>query len=217
MSRQGVLVYGAGGHGKVVVDILERMAQYKIVGFVDDNPSQKGRSFFGYPVIGSLDALLEHGTQSHLILAIGDNEARGRLAHRLEPLGFQFATAVHPTASLGRDTKLGWGTVIMANVAVNSGATIGRHVIINTGATIDHDCVIGDFAHISPGVHLGGGVTVGSLAHVGIGASVIQNVTIGAGSVIGAGAAVVKDVPPNVVAVGVPARVSKPRQQGGNM
>ncbi|MBI4200762.1 MAG: acetyltransferase [Chloroflexi bacterium] len=214
MSQQRVLVYGAGGHGKVVVDILERMGRYEIAGIVDDDHQGKGLRFLGYPILGGLDTLLEHGSQSLLVLAIGDNEARDRLAHRLEPLGFQFVTAVHPTASVGRDVKLGWGTVVMANVAINSGVTIGRHVIVNTGATIDHDCVIGDFAHISPGAHLGGGVTVGPLAHVGIGVSVIQDVTIGARSVIGAGAAVVEDVPPNVTAVGVPARVVRTRQQG---
>ena len=209
MGRQRILVYGAGGHAKVVIDILERTEQYEITGIVDDDPARTGNNFCGHPVLGGLDFLLEHGPEERVVLAIGDNSARERLANRLEPLGFQFATAVHPVTSLARDGALGPGTVVMANVAVNPGTVVGRHAILNTGATIDHDCAIGDFAHISPGAHLGGNVTVGPLAHVGIGVSVIPGISIGAGSVIGAGAAVVADIPPGVVAVGVPARVVK--------
>jgi len=216
MGRQRILVYGAGGHAKVVIDILERTEQYEITGIVDDDPARKGTHFCDYPILGGLDFLLGHGPEEQVILAIGDNDARERLANRLESQGFEFATAVHPATSLARDSVLGSGTVVMANVAVNPGTTVGRHAILNTGATIDHDCAIGDFAHISPGAHLGGNVTVGSLAHVGIGASVIPGITIGAGSVIGAGAAVVTDIPPGMVAVGVPARVVKDIQKEGD-
>ena len=216
MARQRILVYGAGGHAKVVIDILERTEQYEIAGIVDDDPAQRGHHFCGHPILGGLDFLLEHGPEEQVVLAIGDNNARERLAKRLEPLGFQFATAVHPVSSLARDAALGPGAVVMANVAVNPATVVGRHAILNTGATIDHDCTIGDFAHISPGAHLGGNVTIGPLAHVGIGASVIPGITIGAGSIIGAGAAVVADIPPNVVAVGVPARVVKERREEKN-
>ena len=193
----------------MVLDILERTQKYEIVGVVDDDPARQGNYFCGYRILGSLGYLLEQGPNAKVILAVGDNMTRERLALRLVSLGFQFITAIHPAAVVGRDVILGVGTVLMANVAVNPGTTIGRHVIINTGATVDHDCVIGDFAHISPGVHLAGGVTVEPLAHVGIGATVIEGVTIGTGSIVGAGAAVVTDIPPGVVAVGVPARVVK--------
>ena len=209
MSRQPVIVYGAGGHSKVVIDILERTQKYDIVGVVDDDPARKGHDFCGYHLLGDIEYLLEHGSKTGVVLAIGDNKTRERLARRLGPLGFKFITAIHPTAVVGRDVKLGAGTVLMANVAVNPGAVLGEHVIVNTGATIDHDCVIGDFAHISPGVHLGGHVSVGPGTHIGIGASVIDEVAIGANSTIGAGAAVIEDVPAGVIAVGVPARVIK--------
>ena len=214
MAHQRVLIYGAGGHGKVVLDILERIAEYEIVGWVDDAPTRSGSRFCGYPILGSLEVLLERGVQEQVVVAIGDNKTREDLVRRLESEGWEFATAIHPSASIARDVTLDSGTVVMANVAVNSGTVVGRHVILNTGATVDHDCAIGDFAQISPGVHLGGSVTVGSQANVGIGASVIPGIAIGTGSVIGAGAAVVCDIPSYVIATGVPARVIKRTDKG---
>ncbi len=214
MGKQRVLIYGAGGHGKVVIDILERMEQYEIVGTIDDAPTHSGHRFCGYPILGSIEVLMEGGIREQLVVAIGDNKTREGLARKLESVGLQFATAIHPSARIARGVKLESGTVVMANVAVNPGTVVGRHVILNTGATADHDCAIGDFTHLSPGVHLGGNVTVGPRAHVGIGASVIPGITIGEGSVIGAGAAVVSDIPSYVTATGVPARVMKRTEQG---
>lgn len=207
MSRQRVLVYGAGGHGKVVIDILERDDRYEITGIIDDDPGLKGTDFCSYEILGGQGDLLHLRLDSQLILAIGDNHVRRRLAAALESLGFQFARALHPSSTLARDVTLGQGAVVAAHGVVNSATTIGEHVIINTGATVDHDCTIGNFSHISPGAHLGGNIELGQLVHVGLGASIVNNVTIGIGSIIGAGAAVVEDIPPNVVAAGVPARI----------
>ena len=144
MAHQRVLIYGAGGHGKVVLDILERIAEYEIVGWVDDDPTRSGRRFCGYPILGSLEVLLERGVQEQVVVAIGDNKTREDLVRRLESEGWEFAIAIHPSASIARDVTLDSGTVVMANVAVNSGTVVGRHVILNTGATVDHDCAIGD-------------------------------------------------------------------------
>ncbi|MCR4404980.1 MAG: acetyltransferase [Candidatus Acetothermia bacterium] len=205
-----VLIYGASGHGKVIIDIMEREGRYKIVGLLDDNPAVQGQTFFGYPVLGGFELLNEgayHDCQ--LILAIGDNLARKRLWERIRPLGYKLACAIHPSAQLARDVTLGPGTVVMAAVAINSGSRIGENAIINTGATVDHDCVIGDYVHISPGAHLAGNVYVGELSHIGLGASVIQGIKIGRNAIIGAGAVVLEDIPDNVTAVGVPAKVIK--------
>lgn len=205
-----VLIYGASGHGKVIVDIVEREGKYKIVGLIDDDPEIQKRDFCGYPIIGGFDVLNERAYRDcKLILAIGDNRARKTLWERLKELGYELAHAIHPSAEIARDVSIGPGTVLMANTAVNSGTEIRENGIINTGATIDHDCVIGDYVHISPGVHLAGSVSVGELSHIGIGASVIQGVRIGNGVIIGAGAAVIDDIPDNVTAVGVPAEVIK--------
>jgi len=208
MTRE-LLIYGASGHAKVVIDIVERQGIYQILGLVDDSRERWGQEFCGYRVLGGKE-ILTHHQRCGLLVAIGDNVARQRVQLSAKALGYELVTAVHPSASIARDVSLGPGTVIMAQVAINSGTIIGEGVIVNTGATIDHDCRIGDFAHISPGVHLAGNVTVGALTQVGIGACAIPGVRIGERTLIGAGAAVVTDIPDGVVAVGVPARVIKP-------
>jgi len=208
--KDKVLIYGASGHGRVIIDIVERERRSRIVGLLDDDLAIQGRNFCGYPVLGGFELL--DGETYHdckLILAIGDNRARRRLWEKLRELRYKLACAIHPSAQIGKDVSIGPGTVIMANTAVNSGTQIGENVIINTGATIDHDCVIEGYVHISPGAHLAGNVSVGEFSWIGIGASIVQGVKIGEDVIIGAGAAVIDDIPDNVTAVGVPARVIK--------
>lgn len=207
MPHRSVLVYGAGGHGKVIIDLLEQIANHEVIGVLDDEPKLTGTTFLGYPVLGGMAWLEERHPDVGLVIAIGDNAIRRRLAERLQPLQLDSVTAIHPSAQLGRDISIGEGTVVMAGAVVNSGAILGRHSIVNTGATIDHDCLIGHYAHICPGVHLSGQVRVDDGALVGVGASVIPNITIGEGATVGAGAAVTKDIPPRATAVGVPARI----------
>jgi len=216
--KDKVLIYGASGHGRVIIDIVEREGRYKIVGILDDDPAIQGRALYGYPILGGIELL--YGKPHHdckLILAIGDNHARRRLWQKLEGLGYELARAIHPSAQIAKEVSIGPGTVIMANAVVNSGARIGENVIINTGATIDHDCVIEDYVHISPGVHLAGNVKLGELSHIGIGASAVQRVKIGKGVIIGAGAVVIDDIPDHVTAVGVPARVIKRHGEGAEL
>lgn len=215
LRHEKVLIYGASGHGKVIIDLVEREGRYKIVGLIDDNPSIRGQEFFGYPVLGGFKLLNERAYHvCQLILAVGDNRARKGLWEKIRPLGYRLASAIHPSAQIARDVSLGSGTVVMAGAVINSGTRIGENAIINTGATVDHDCVIGDYAHISPGAHLAGNVHVCELTHIGIGASIIQGVRIGRNAIIGAGAAVIDDIPDNVTAVGVPARVIKRHDRG---
>jgi len=208
--KDGLFIYGASGHGNVIIDIVIKEEQYRIVGIIDDDPKLWKGEFCGYPVIGGENVLKDKTYRdSRLILAIGDNAARQKLWQTINALGYELACAVHPSAQIGRNVFIGVGSVIMANTAINSGTKIGENVIINTGATVDHDCVIGEFTHISPGAHLGGNVVVGALTHIGIGASIVQGVKIGKGVIIGAGAAVICDISDNVTAVGVPAKVIK--------
>jgi sugar O-acyltransferase (sialic acid O-acetyltransferase NeuD family) len=196
----------------VVIDIVEREGKYAIAGLIDDNPEMQGKDFCGYSVIGGFDVLAKNVPHGHkLILAMGGNNARKALWVRVKPLGYELACAVHPSAQIGKDVSIAPGTVAMANVTINSGSRIGENVIVNTGATVDHDCLIGGYVHISPGTHLAGNVRVGELTHIGIGVAVISNITIGKGSVIGAGAVVVADIPDDVTAAGVPAKVIKER------
>lgn len=203
-----LLIYGASGHAKVVIDIVERQGVYRIIGLIDDAPERHGQEFFGYRVLGGQEVLKGH-RRCGILVAIGDNKARERIHNQVKALGYELAQAIHPSVQRARDVSIGPGTVIMAQVAINSGTVIGEGVIVNTGATIDHDCRVGDFAHIAPGVHLAGNVTVGALTQIGIGACAIPGVRIGERTLIGAGAAIVTDIPDGVVAVGVPARVMR--------
>jgi len=216
-ARLDLLVYGASGHGKVIIDIIIKEEQYRIIGIIDDNARLWKSEFCGYPVIGGENVLQDKTYRnSRLILAVGDNAARKDLWQTVNALGYESACAVHPSAQIGRSVFIGVGTVIMANTAINSGTKIGENTIINTGATVDHDCVLEDYVHISPGAHLAGDVRIGWLTHIGIGASVVQGVRIGRNVVIGAGAAVIDDIPDNVTAIGVPARVLKQHGEGSS-
>lgn len=201
-----IAICGAGGHGRVVADVVTRSAgARRMHGFFDDRPELAGRRVAGYPVLGRIQDALRDSVDLQLILGIGSNRARERLARIAEEAGFTFATAVHPSAQIGADVLIGPGSVVMANAAVSVGARIGMHVIVNTGATVDHDCAIEDFVHVSPGAHLAGGVTVGRGAHIGIGACAIPGVRIGPWSVVGAGATVINDIPEGATVVGTPA------------
>lgn len=210
-----VIVYGSGGHAKVVVDILQLMG-IEIAAVLDDDPDKAGGTFVELPVYLPQDYLKPSRRKKvrQAIVAIGDNRTRQERAALLTGLGYQLVTAVHPHAVIAATAVLGAGTVAMAGVIVNSGARVGENVILNTGCTVDHDCRVGHGAHVSPGVHLGGNVTIGDRAHVGIGACVLPGVCIGPDAIIGGGAAVIHDVLPGVTAVGVPARMIRQAVSG---
>jgi sugar O-acyltransferase (sialic acid O-acetyltransferase NeuD family) len=202
-------VYGAGGHGKVVLDILERDDRVQIEGLVDDDPTRAGGELFGYRILGSGEALrrIRMSGVTGAIVAIGDNETRGRLANWVETFDLELITAVHPAAQIARGVEIGAGSAVMAGVVINAESVLGRNTIVNTGATVDHDCRIGDCVHLAPGVHLAGDVRIGQHTHVGIGTVILQGVSVGHHVEIGAGSVVLRDLPPNITAVGVPARV----------
>lgn len=211
-----IFVIGASGHAKVVIDIVEREGRLRVAGLIDQ-ARPAGSSHFGCEVLGdeaALPALCEKRGVRAVIVAIGDNAARARVSEAALALvpGLQFATAVHPAASVARGVALGGGSVVMPGAVLGPDCAVGRHCIVNTGACLDHDGVLEDYASLGPGAVLGGNVTVGAFAHVGLGASVIHGVTIGHDAVVGAGAAVVQGVPPLTVTLGVPARVLRNRE-----
>jgi sugar O-acyltransferase (sialic acid O-acetyltransferase NeuD family) len=201
----GVLVFGAGGHGRVIADALVAAGE-PILGFLDEEKAP-GTVIAGLPVLGAASS--QDLVGARVALGIGDNAARARIAADLEEKGASLLTVVHPRAVVARSALLGDGTVVMALAVINADARIGRGAIINTGAVVEHDCDVGNFAHISPNATLGGGVSVGEITHIGIGATVLPKRRIGARSVMGAGAVVVHDLPDDVVAVGVPARIRR--------
>lgn len=210
MRNEQIIILGAGGHARVIADILSRQRR-SLLGFMDDHVNG---DVVGLPCLGpisnleSVVASLGDGCVS-LVVGIGDNHTRYRVVERIRHVvvkhQISFATVLDPSSVISVNAQLGPGTVVMPNAVVNSGARVGSHTIINTAATVDHDCIIGDFVHLSPGVHLAGNVVVQCGAHLGIGAVVIPGVRIGSWTIVGAGSSVVRDIPDGVVAYGVPA------------
>jgi sugar O-acyltransferase (sialic acid O-acetyltransferase NeuD family) len=211
-----VIVIGASGHAKVVIDVLASSDQ-RVVGLVDrDKPI--GSTHFGHPILGieaNLPSLLAR-YDAMPIVAIGDNWVRSQVVARVRALvpEVTFAKAVHPNACIANGAVVGEGTVVMAGAVVNPDTRIGAHCIVNTKASIDHDGEMNDFSSIAPGATLGGSVRVGAFAAISLGASVIHGRSIGEHVVVGAGAVVIDDIPARSVAYGVPARVVRARAPG---
>jgi UDP-perosamine 4-acetyltransferase len=204
-----VVIVGAGGHARVVLDCILATRSYEIVGFTDPDQTRWGTTYADYPVLGNDDILPELYAQgvAGIVIAVGPNRLRARLFENACSIGYTPITAIHPHSWISPLAHVGQGTVVMAGTVIQANAQIGDNTIINTGATIDHDCRIGDHVHIAPGCHLSGYVSVGTGTLIGTGSAVIDTITIGEHAVIGAGAAVVRDIPPHVRAMGVPARV----------
>lgn len=194
-----MIVYGASGHGKVIIEILEEMGISDITVW-DDNPAKK---LWDYPASQPMD----NADKEDMVIAIGNNIIRKRIAEKYA--NTNFVSAIHPSSQISKRAQVGDGTVIMAGVLVNADTVIGKHCIINTGCSIDHDCAIGDYAHISPNSTLCGEVHVGEGTQIGAGSVVIQCRKIGKYCTIGAGAVIIGDVPDYSIVVGNPGRVIK--------
>lgn len=205
-ARKHIVIVGAGGHGRVVLDICRAMGEC-VAGFLDSR-NTVGTLINDAPVLGNNDALDNTDfLRSHrFIVAIGDQQAREALSCHILNGGGELATAIHPSSVISPRAVIGDGTVVVAGAIVNTDATVGRYCIINTGATIDHDVVLEDGVQICPGANLAGAVHCGRLVFIGTGAVIIPKVHIGSNSVIGAGAVVLKDIPADVLAVGNPAK-----------
>jgi len=182
----------------------------EIQGFVDDDPRKPG-DVYGLKILGGAEWLAERACCQAVAIAlgIGDNFVRRAIVERCAPMGVRLLTAVHPAATISGSAKISPGVVIMAHAVVNADAVIGCGAIVNTGAIIEHDCNVGNFAHLSPRVAIGGHVEIGDFSWLGIGSTVISNRKIGTGSIVGAGATVIHNVDDWVVSVGVPARTLK--------
>jgi len=209
-----ILVYGASGHAKVIIDIVEQAGIHKIIGLVDDTGAV--RNLMGYPVARDISSYINNGVKAGLV-AIGDNWQRCRLVSMIldKCNDFTFISAIHPAVNTARDVIIGDGTVVMAGCNINPCTQIGRHCIINTGSNIDHDCTVNDFASIAPGVTMGGNVVIGNYTAIGLGASVIQKIKIEAHTVIGAGSVVIKNIPSHCIAYGNPRKYVRNRDVDG--
>lgn len=196
-----MILYGASGHAKVILEML-LLNGVKVDYIIDDNPNHC--EILGIKVyktnIRNLDI------SKNVVISIGDNKIRKKISEKYH---LSYVTAIHPKSVISKFTKIGIGTVIMANATINSDVCIGKHCILNTACVVEHDCIIGDFSHISPNASLAGNVHVGVGTQIGIGASIIQGINIGKWCLIGAGSVVLNDIPDFSIVVGNPGRVIK--------
>ncbi|MEO8099663.1 MAG: acetyltransferase [Acidobacteriota bacterium] len=213
-----VVVFGASGHAKVVIDILVKQGVYGVVGLLD---KFKPAGFLceGKPVIGpiaDLPRLLQQNEGLGVIVAVGDNWIRSRIVEEILGLcpDIEFCQAIHPSAQIASSAVIGRGTVIMPGAVVNAGSSVGEFCILNTRSSLDHDSTMDAFSSLSPAATTGGNVHIGPYSNIGMGATLIQGVSVGQHTVIGAGAVVFRCMPDNIVAYGMPAKVVRSRQPG---
>ena len=202
--KDKLIIIGASGHGKVVADIAIKMNKWQSIVFLDDDQAIK--ISIGLEVIGKTADAFTYKDEADFFVAIGNNAVREKVQEKLIEDGLNVVSLIHPSAVIGTYVEIGIGSVVMAGVVANSSTRIGKGCIINTSSSLDHDNVIEDYVHISPGVRTAGSVEIGKRTWVGIGSVISNNVNICSGCKVGAGAVVVKDITEPGTYVGVPVR-----------
>lgn len=207
-----VIVIGAGGHAKVVVDALLAVHTL-LVGITDADRNRKGEQLMGIGVLGGDDVLADYPPETvDLVLGVGSvrvSNSRQMLFEKFKAAGYRFRTFVHPSAVVSSQVVLGEGCQVMAGAVIQADAILGANVLINTRAAVDHDCRIGDHVHLGPGSVLCAGVDVGTGSHLGSGSTTLQGVRIGRAVQVGAGALIIRHCADGTCHVGVPARERK--------
>ena len=205
-----LVIIGAGGHGREVLDIVEAVAaaghrEHEFVGFAADTaPDEELLRRRNADHLGPVAWVLDNDVA--YVIGIGDGAARRRVADLCDAAGRRAATLVHPLASVGSDVEMADGCVLAAGARVTTNVRLGRHCHLNVNSSVSHDCRLDDFVTISPGAVLCGTVSVGAGVYVGANACILPGVTIGEGTMIGAGACVTRDVGAERTVGGVPAR-----------
>lgn len=201
-----LVVFGSGGHAKVMVEAVLARTPDRRICILDDDAEAQGRSVLGLPIEGGRDWLARSLPGAPVALGLGVNSARAGLMEWLVREGRQLETVIHPAAIVSPSAAIGAGAFLAAGSIVIAEASIGRGAIVNTGASVDHDCRVGEAAHIAPGVRLCGGVTVGARTLIGVGSVVAPGVSVGADATVGAGSAVIRDLADGGRYAGCPAR-----------
>lgn len=205
-----VVIFGCGENGVQAYMCLRHDPNTTVVGFLDDNASRHGSTYLGLPILGgtsSVAALRAEQTITGAIVAIGDNATRRRVTFVLKELGLKMVTAIHPTVLQESPKHIGEGSIIEMGAAIHPEAVVGDGVFLGGGSIVSHHSTVGDFTMIGGGVVFGGRVHVGSETLIGVGASIKPHISIGSRVTVGVGAAVITDLPDDVIAVGVPARI----------
>jgi sugar O-acyltransferase (sialic acid O-acetyltransferase NeuD family) len=204
---EDVAIYGAGGFGSEVQDILRQGSQYRPVAYLDSDTAKHGTIVGELPVLGGLAKVEELQRQGvHcIVVAIGDNLTRAAHAETLYAHGMRLISAIHPLASISPSAKLGEHVIIGPRATVCVHVSVGSHAVLSAGAICDHNAEIGIGAFLGPAVRLAGGVKIGEFARLEIGATVIPGRMVGNSAQVEAGAVVIRDVPPGARVAGIPA------------
>ncbi|MBL1279052.1 MAG: acetyltransferase [Fluviicola sp.] len=211
-----IVVFGAGLHANVCIDIIEKESKYKIVGIIDSR-AEVNSIVHNYPIIGRQENLSKLQIEYKFnagIIAIGDNYSRSIVKNSILNMDakFKFINAIHPNAIIGKNVNLGVGIVIMAGVIINPESKIEDFCILNTGAQLEHNCFMGQFSHLSAGSITGGKVSIGQFSAITLGVIILDRITIGENTVVGSGSIVLNNLPDNVLAYGQPAKVIRSRK-----
>lgn len=220
-NKLKIVGVGAGGHCRVILDIIEKLDRYEVVGLTDQDEQLEGELLEGVRIIGQDDQLevLRAGGVGYAFLglgSVGDHRLRKKIYTSLINEGFSLPSLLHPKAVIARSVQIGNACQIMAGVVINPNVKIGNNTIINTSSVVEHDCQIADHVHVAPGVIMGGGVCIAEGAHVGIGATIREGIKLGKGSMVGAGSLVVKDVLSGETVMGVPAKAYEKHKESKN-
>jgi sugar O-acyltransferase (sialic acid O-acetyltransferase NeuD family) len=212
---KNILIYGASGHAKMIVDIVQKTNYYKMKGYIDSFKTIN-QVVFGYSILGNLDHLpdlIDKFNIEGIVIAIGDNFTRKEVYHKIKTIApdLEFVVIIHPSAIVASDVLIGEGSVIMANTVINAQAKIGRFCILNSSSILGHESIMADFSSLASRATLAGNVCIGVGSAVCLSSTIIQNISIGDNTVIGAGSLVLKDIGSNKTAYGAPVRVIKDR------
>lgn len=214
MMGKPLIILGAGGHSKVLIEILKN-SQVTIIG-ITDPLFEKGTEINGIKVLGNDNEINNYNPKEiELINGIGfinKDTKRNILYEHFRKKGYIFNPLVHKSAILADDIELSEGIQILARAVLQPGSIIGENTIINTGAIIEHGSKVGRYSHVAPGAIILGDTEIGENSFIGAGAVIIQGVKIGNDCIVGAGGVIIKDVKDGATVVGVPAREVYDRQ-----
>ncbi|MBI4432082.1 MAG: acetyltransferase [Candidatus Omnitrophica bacterium] len=198
------VVFGAGGHARVLASILKAQ-KITVLGFFDDSyDPHKAEKIAGSPVLGRFESILKFKNKAgNVYLALGDNAKRQKAFEFLKRHGFRTPSLVHPSALVEKSAEIGEGSVVCLGATLGAEAIVGKGCIVNTGASLDHESSLGDFSHLAPQAVVAGRTSIGALSFIGVNASIADRLTIGPEVTVGAGSVVLRDVPAKKKILGV--------------
>jgi len=199
-----ISIIGAGGHSKVIIDIIHELDNYNIIGIYDDN---KIGYFSGIKIIGKISEIenKENKENDYFIIGIGNDKIRKKISEEYNQL--KWAILIHPKTIIAKTSTIKEGTVVCAGAIIQTEVEVGKHCIINTNCSIDHESIISDYCSICPSSTICGQVKVGESSFIGANSTIIQTIEVGKECIIGAGSVVIRNISNNSKVVGNPAKV----------